>query len=310
MIGCTNVKHYTAYTLYPIGYLLNTIGGDKITPISIQNNALCQVANIKSDYREILNDSFSLFRIGDLEPYFDLYEDSIKESEVNIVDLSVMNTLYKFKRYTVVNIDGKENIVESAWYDGDVFNEVDMNENDLSIWLDPIGMLSMATDVRDFLVSNYVEESQYFKDNYKNLSDKLISLDASFQTLSTKLKKEKKTIKFVSLSSSFGSWQQAYGFQVYPVCLSKYGAIPSAAELKIIKERIIKDNVQYIAYEPNLSEDMFNLLVELEDELHLKRVNLYNISSLTENQINAGKDYLSLMYDNLSVLENIAVEVQ
>ena len=69
------------------------------------------------------------------------------------------------------------------------------------------------------------------------------------------------------MTGSFGCWQKDYGFQVYPVCLSKYGAIPSAAELKIIKERIIKDNVQYIAYEPNLSEDMFNLLVELEDEL-------------------------------------------
>lgn len=306
--GCATSKTYTAYTVYPVGYLLNRIGGNKISPISIQSNTLVQVANIKEDYKETLENSLVLFKIGELEPYFDLYADEIKETGVSIVDLSSLNALYEFKRYTLVMVEGKETYVESEWYDSDIFNQVDMHDLDLSIWLDPIGMLSMATDVKDYLSSNYIEESDYFNTNFKSLLDDLISLDASYQALSTKLKKEKKTIKFVSLSPNFTSWQKAYGFQVYPVCLSKYGATPSEAEIQIIKERIAKDNVKYIAYEPNLTEDMYSLLVRLEDELGLKRVNLNNIASLTENQISSGKDYLSLMYENLSVLENISVE--
>lgn len=310
LCGCATSRTYSAYTVYPVGYLLNRIGGNKVNPISIQTNTLVEVANIKNDYKETLTNSLVLFKIGDLEPYFDLYSDEIKETGVNVFDLSTLNALYEFKRYTLVMVEGKETYVESDWYEGDIFKEVDMQDLDLSIWLDPIGMLSMAKDVCDYLSSNYMEESQYFNQNYKKLSDDLISLDASYQALSSKLKKEHKTIKFVSISPSFTSWQKAYGFQVYPVCLSKYGAIPSNNELSIIKERIIKDNVKYIAYEPNLTPEMLDLLVELEDELGLKRVNLYNISSLTENQISSGKDYLSLMYENLSVLENIAVEAQ
>jgi len=37
---------------------------------------------------------------------------------------------------------------------------------------------------------------------------------------------------------------------------------------------------------------------------------LRNISSLTNSEIESGKDYLSLMYENLSVLESIASSAQ
>ena len=58
-----------------------------------------------------------------------------------------------------------------------------------------------------------------------------------------------------------------------------------------------------------MTAEMNELFNELADELNLTRVNLSNLSSLTSTQINDGKDYLSIMYENLSVLENIAVQV-
>ena len=108
------------------------------------------------------------------------------------------------------------------------------------------------------------------------------------------------------MTGSFGCWQKDFGFQVYPVCLSKYGAVPSAAQLEAIKARIVNDDVKFIAYEQNLPQEMMNLMVSLEEELGLKRITLHNISSLTSSQVESGKDYLSLMYENLSVLESIA----
>ena len=65
-----------------------------------------------------------------------------------------------------------------------------------------------------------------------------------------------------------------------------------------------------------MTEEMINLFVQLEEELGLKRVTLNNISSLTNSQYESGKDYLTLMYENLSILDNMAtssvqtVEVQ
>ena len=308
MCGCTSIKKYTAYTIYPIGYLLNRIGGNRIETISIQNRSLIQCANLVEDYNEILSDSLVLFHIGDLEPYMDLYSSKIKELgvDLNAGDLSVLNCLYEYKRYTPVVVDGKVSFVEGSYYEGDIFNEIDTYDLDPFIWLSPSGMYCMAKDVYDYLSNNYVEQSSYFTENYKQVADELIALDASYQALASKLVKENKTIKFVSMTGSFGCWQKDFGFQVYPVCLSKYGALPSGAQLEAIKTRIKNDDVRFIAYEPNMSEEMLSLMVSLEDELGLKRITLHNISSLTASQVESGKDYLSLMYENLSVLESIA----
>ena len=309
LTGCIETKRYIAYSVYPVGYLINRIAGDKVNTISIQTDEMVQVSNIVDNYEEILKDSTYFFHIGKLEPYLDLYSNEITETGVEIVDLSVLNSIYKFQRYTLVYVDGKESYVEGPYYNSELFDKIDTNDNDLMLWMDPIGMLSMANDIYQLLSTNYVEGATAFKDNYSKLESDLIGLDASYQNLSTRLKKENKTIKFVSISASFGNWQKAYGFQIYPVCLSKYGALPSDEELEIIKKRIIDDEVKYIAYEPNMTEDMLNLFNQLETELGLTRINLNNVSSLTVSQSANNKDYLSLMYENLNVLENMATDI-
>lgn len=307
----SNTKTYVSYTVYPIGYLLNRIGGNRITPISIQTNQLVQVAQLKPDYQDILKDSYVLFHIGGLEPYMDLYDNDIisEGTDFNIGDLSVLNYVYKYKRYTPVYVDGKVNFIESSFYEGDAFDTIDYYDYDPFIWLSPSGMLSLAASVNNYLSSNYVEQSSFFNENYETVSDELITLDAQYKALSNRLVKENKTIKFVSMTGSFSSWQKDFNIQVYPVSLSKYGALPTNSQLEIIKNKIVADNVKYIVYEPNLPDDMLEIFVRLEEELGLKRITLNNISSLTPTQLDQGKDYLSLMYENLQILENIAESV-
>lgn len=306
--SCTTIKHYVSYTIYPIGFLLNRIGGDRISTMSVQDNVIVELANAKDNFEEIVNDSLYLFHISGLEPYYELHEEEIKNSKVKTIDLSELNAIYKFQRYSVVYTNDGESYIESPYYDSPLFDDIDTYDLDLFLWLDPIGMLSMAKDVYDVLSSNYSEQASYFKENYEKLSDELIVLDASYHQLSNELKKENKSIKFVSMTPSFGSWQKSYGFNVYPICLSKYGILPTDEQLEVIKEKIVKDNVKYIAYEKNMSTDMDILFNKLKDELGLTQVNLHNISSLDTDSLEDGKDYLTLMYENLMVLQNIAVD--
>lgn len=304
--GSGGARKYTAYTVYPLGYLLNRIGGNHIVPIAVQNSALVQCSIPISDFEPILKDSICLFHIGELEPYLDVYKEAIDNSEVKVIDLSTLNAIYRFQRYTAVSAGNNQTFIESPYYDGECFDIIDTYADDLFLWLDPIGMLSMAKDITATLSSNYVEQSAYFNENLKTLENNLIALDASYQNLANRLKKENRSIAFVSMTASFGCWQKAYGFKVYPVCLSRYGTLPTAEQLALIKERIIKDGVEYIAYEPNMTDEMIVLFKELEAELGLKRINLSNISSLTFSQQSENKDYLSLMYENLGVLESIS----
>ncbi|MBR2829495.1 MAG: zinc ABC transporter substrate-binding protein [Solobacterium sp.] len=305
LTGCATVKTQIAYTVYPVGFLIERLTGNPSRAVSVQQDMIVQRAQLKENYAEILADSAVFFYVGQLEPYRSVYAAEINAACSSQIDLSAMNAVYDFERYMPVYAGDDVTYVESRYYNDPVMDSIDTDVKDLYLWTDPIAMLSMAKDIRDWLLTAYPEDKEAIEDNFQKLETDLINLDAQFQALATANQHEKKEIKFVSMTASFGNWQKTYGFQVYPVILSKYGVLPNDDQLAVIEKRIQDDEVRYIVYEPNMTADMTALFNRLEDDLHLTRVELSNLSSLTEEEDRSGKDYLSIMYENLSVLETM-----
>ncbi|MBQ6490469.1 MAG: zinc ABC transporter substrate-binding protein [Solobacterium sp.] len=297
------IRSQVAYTVYPVGFLLQRLAGDTITAKSVQNDEIVQRAQLREDYKEILSDSQVFMHIGQLEPYLTVYSSEINQLANEQLDLSTLNAVYDFQRYTQVIADGEITYVESPYYRGEEFQMIDTDIQDLYLWTDPIAMLSMAKDIRDWLIATYPDEKSIYEVNFTRLETDLINLDAQYQALATANEKNDKVIRFVSMTASFGNWQKTYGFQVYPVVLSKYGVLPNSKQLELIEERIRTDGVKYIVYEPNMTDDMVSLFNRIEDDLGLRRVELSNLSSLTGSE--SGKDYLSIMYENLNALETM-----
>lgn len=313
LTGCSETKTSIAYTVYPIGWLVDRLTGSTEYSVSIQEDEIVQRAQIRDDYAQILADSALFLYIGDLEPYRTVYADAIKTAlgSSSSIDLSVMNAVYDFQRYTPVYIEGEDTTyVESPYYRDDSMDSIDMDAKDLYLWIDPIAMLSMAKDIRDWLVSYYPDSKDTINSNFDKLQTDLINLDAQYQALATRNDTEGKEIRFVTMTASFGNWQKTYGFQVYPIILSKYGVLPNETQLQVIEDRIARDGVQYIVYEPNMTDDMIALFDRVQNDLDLTRVELSNLSSLSQDQDDQGKDYLSIMYENLSVLETMRQDRQ
>ena len=300
--GCEEKNPSIATTVYPVQYLVERIGGDDVTVSNITENTMIQRAQIKSSFQDILKDSDALFYIGGLEPYMDLYVDDIRDTGVDMVDLATKSAIYKFERYTSTTIDGITAGTEGPYYEGEEFANLDTYDADPMLWMDPVAMTSMASDIRDYLVQKYPQYKDIFDENYDALELDLARLEADFQAIPD----GKMNISFVSMTPSFGNWQKSYGIKVYPITLSKYGALPTSDQLAAMKKRIKSDHVRYIAIEQNLSEDMEKLQQQLIDELALIPVNLNNLSSISSENKKASKDYLTIMYDNLKALESIA----
>ena len=300
--GCEEKNPSIATTVYPVQYLVERIGGDDVTVSNITENTMIQRAQIKSSFQDILKDSDALFYIGGLEPYMDLYVDDIRDTGVDMVDLATKSAIYKFERYTSTTIDGITAGTEGPYYEGEEFANLDTYDADPMLWMDPVAMTSMASDIRDYLVQKYPQYKDIFDGNYDALELDLARLEADFQAIPD----GKMNISFVSMTPSFGNWQKSYGIKVYPITLSKYGALPTSDQLAAMKKRIKSDHMRYIAIEQNLSEDMEKLQQQLIDELALIPVNLNNLSSISSEDKKASKDYLTIMYDNLKALESIA----
>lgn len=300
--GCRPSSPKVAVTSYPVEYLVKKIGGDYVSVTNISSDSLIQRATIKDDYEAVLDASDVLFYIGGLEPYMELYLDDIRSARIKMIDLSSISALNQFKRYTSINLDGKLVTAETPWYEGDVFKNIDMYDKDPILWIDPISMSSMGSSICSYLSDKYPEYAKIFNQNFDSLMNDLARIDADYQSI----KDEGLKISFVSVTPSFGNWQKSYGIKVYPICLSKYGAMPTSSQLKAMKDRIQQDGVRYIVKEPNLPEDMLKLHDQLVSELGLISVSLSNISSLSEEEKKNGVDYRSLMYENLKVLEEMA----
>ena len=299
--GCKVETAKACATNYPVYYLIQKIGGSFVEPCNLSKNTLIQRGQISDTFNDDLNDSDILFYISGLEPYFTIYQDDISKAKFDKVDLASASAIYKFQRVTTSTLNNQSVSVESPYYEGEAFTNVDIYEKDVTIWMDPNSMMSMAKTIADYFINNYPENAEIFQDNYNKLEVDLAQLDAAFQTL----RNENKMISFVSMTPNFGNWQKSYGFKVYPVSISKYGALPSAEQLEIIKMKIIQDDVKYIAHEENLPADMEELFLQLESELGLIPISLNNISSITESSMQNNKDYLSLMYENLAQLESV-----
>ena len=309
LTGCTSLNNQVAYTVYPIGYIIQRITQDTTSYHSIQTDDIVQRATVVDNYQEILENSDALFEIGHVEPYNTVYQSTINKMVDDVEYLSVLNATYLFQRYKPVYNGTEVTYIETPYYDLKLFENVDTNEKDMYIWMDPIAMLSMAKDITAWYEEHYPDNANMYRENCEKLENELVQLDADYQKLASDNLLANKSIKFVSMTASFGSWQKAYNIEVYPVILSKYGSLPNEKQLEEIINTIREDNVQYIAYEPNMTDDMIELFDRIQQELDLTRVNLSNLSSLTEEQKSQGKDYISIMYENLQTLEGMATSI-
>ena len=306
LTGCTNKRVKILYTVYPIGYILDRLCANTQQYQSVQkDNSIVQLSTVSDDFTDLLESGKVLFHIGDLEPYYATNSQTIKDSGIQEIDLSSKNTVYDFKRYTKKETEDGIVYEQTPFYEGKVFDSVDKYEKDLCLWMDPITMLSMATQIKDYLVANDIANAKTVEENYKVLEEDLVNIDAQYLALSTSLEKNGDVIRFVSMSSCFTSWQKNYGFVIDPVVLSRYGSLPNEEQLQAIEKKIKEDGMKYISYEPNMSEDMIELYKRVKEDCQLSKIDLSNLSSLSDEEYNAGKDYISISYQNLQNLKSI-----
>jgi len=297
--GCKLSMLQIGVSTYPVEYLVKRIAKDKVNVVMLSEGTSISRAGAIADFKTAIDKLDVFFQMGQLEPYISTHVEEIQKSNVKVVDLVGTSAVYAFKRYTNSVIGNQEISVTSPYYEGTEFSTIDMYDTDPYLWLDPITMTSMASTIKKWLISAYPEEKAYFDANYSDLEVELANMDANYQPIRSK------DISMVTISPAFGNWQKAYGVKVYPVILSRYGALPNAAQLEVIKTKIKSENVQYIVKDPLMTEDMLVLYETLKADLGLDEISLHSLAFLSTDDTENKRDYMTIMYDNLDVLKSI-----
>lgn len=300
LIGCSKPKIKIGYTVYPVKYLLEEIGKEKVETMAFSTNRMIVRSQLADNYQEVLKEVDSLFIMGELEPYMDIINQDIFDANTDIIDFSIKSGVFNFSRYTKVNVDNQVVDVKSSYYENPIFDSVDKYNIDPYLWLDPITMTSMANQVRDYLVSVDPDSTDFYNENFETLKMSLAYLDANFLSL-----RKEENFSFATMTPSFGIWQDNYNYTISPVILSRYGVLPTDQQLELIKVRLVSDNVKYLIIEENLDADVLELANQLTEDLDLEQVKLSNLAFRSQREIEADLNYLQIMNDNLTVLEDL-----
>lgn len=167
---------------------------------------------------------------------------------------------------------------------------------DPHVWLSPERAITLVENIRDSLVAKYPEKKDAFETNAAAYIEKLDALDAKYsETLSAAKQKY-----FVTQHTAFAYLALDYGLKQVSITGVAADEDPTPSRLAELTEYINKYGVKYIYFEENASKSVAETLAK-ETGVQLDVLN--PLESLTDEDMKNGKDYISVMEDNLTALE-------
>lgn len=196
----------------------------------------------------------------------------------------------------------EEDLGEHEEHDEDHENEKHDEEHhghgeyDPHVWLDPVRAIEQAKNIKDAFVKADLENKEFYEANFNKLSDKLKELDDKFR----KELKDKKMDQIVVAHAAFGYLADRYGLKQVSISGLTPQEEPSAFKMAQITELVKEHGVKYIFYETLTSPKLSEVLAE---ETGAQTAVLNPIGGLPIEDIEAGKDYISIMEENLESLK-------
>lgn len=294
-------------TVYPLTYFTERIGGEHVNVQSIYPAGSNEHTFEPTQQDMItLADADAVFYIGlGLEGFIDSAKKTLSNENVEFVataesipeaDLGEGHS--DEEEHEQGHDKGTEEEHNHAHEQGTEEAHDHGHEVDPHVWISPVLSQQIAEAVKDELVERDGENAEEYEANYEQLVEELKELDQSFEQMAAAA--EQKTF-FVS-HSAFGYWANAYGLEQVAVAGLNSQDEPSQQELVEIVKQAEELNIDHIAFEQNVSSRLTEVI---QNEIGAEAVQLHNFSVLTQDEIDAGETYFSLMQKNLEVMEEI-----
>ncbi|MDO8364137.1 MAG: zinc ABC transporter substrate-binding protein [Actinomycetota bacterium] len=184
--------------------------------------------------------------------------------------------------------------------DGATEGEVLADGSDPHVWLAPANMRTMLRVVADTMVTNQVTP-----DSWAELQPAATeAYDAELQSLDEQFRDglaECRSTQLVTGHRAFAYLAQAYGLTQVAIAGISPGDEPSAKTLQAIAEFAAANDVRTIFFEANLPPDLARTVA---DEIGAATAALHTLETLSADQLAAGDDYVSVMTQNLTALQD------
>lgn len=180
-----------------------------------------------------------------------------------------------------------------------LLDNADKNEDlkyDPHVWLNPMLAKKQMEAIKNALVSADPSNKEYYENNYTLNVKKLDDLDKEFKDTITKFKKK----DIVVAHQAFGYLCNAYGLKEVAIEGLNADSEPTPAKMAEVTKFSRENNVKYIFFEDLISPKVSETIAK---EVGAKTEVLNPLEGLKEEDIQSGKEYFSVMRQNLEVLK-------
>ncbi|CYV20543.1 metal ABC transporter solute-binding protein, Zn/Mn family [Streptococcus suis] len=274
-------------TFYPVYEFTKQVAGDEAN-VDLLVKAGTEVHGYEPSAKDIA-------RIQEADAF--VYENENMETWVHDVEKSLDTTKVNVISATegMLLLPGGEEDHEGH----DHSEEGHSHAYDPHVWLSPERAITLVENIRDSLVAKYPEKKDAFETNAAAYIEKLDALDAKYsETLSAAKQKY-----FVTQHTAFAYLALDYGLKQVSITGVAADEDPTPSRLAELTEYINKYGIKYIYFEENASKSVAETLAK-ETGVQLDVLN--PLESLTDEDMKNGKDYISVMEDNLTALEKTA----
>lgn len=180
-------------------------------------------------------------------------------------------------------------------HDHDHGDDGHSHELDPHVWLAPSLAMKQVEAIRDQLSEAYPAKAAAFAENAANYLAQLQDLHESYEEAFSNPAQN----HFVTQHAAFGYLALEYGLTQVPISGLSPSEEPSASRIAELKEFVQETGIQTIYFEENAKDSIARTLAS---EAGVELAVLNPLEGLTQEQMDNGEDYISIMEQNRDAL--------
>jgi zinc transport system substrate-binding protein len=169
---------------------------------------------------------------------------------------------------------------------------------DPHVWLDPQLMQQIVQDVEQQLSEVDPEHASTYAANAERYEAELQGLDRDFETGVQNCQRD----EIVTAHAAFGWLAQRYGLEQHAIAGIAPDQEPSADRIAELSDLVERDGITTIFTETLVAPDIAETLAR--EAGGVKTTTLDPVEGLTDEEVDAGATYVSVMRDNLATLRD------
>jgi len=269
----TNKPQVTA-SFYPLYFFASEVAKDKATVINI-----VPAGSEPHDYEptprqiaQVEESDLFIYNGASFDPWGDKQKDNLKNKQVRVLEIT-------------------EGLAALDYTD-----EEGKKVRDPNIWLSPVLAKKEAEKIKNALIAIDPQNRTTYEANMTLLGKRFDELDRKFRNGLANCKSK----TFIASHTAFGYLANDYGLTQVAIAGFSPNEQPSSKRLAEISQFAKENNVKYIFFETLVSPKLSETIAQ---EVGAQTLVLDPIEGISDDGIRQGKNYFTVMQDNLKNLQ-------